>query len=168
MTQPTRTLTALILLAACSLLPQSVRAASPGGLLLRWQDHVEYELVSDSEALIYSDGLVIWKSMRSGEDLVTLSRGLADPLALARLKQALSDNRVGLLRANGCKPASNDPTGFHYTAVLTWFGKAGRQNRLEINTNPVTICSAEVNNVVFALDEFWRHITYVELVQTNP
>jgi hypothetical protein len=168
MNKPTRTLTILFLLAACSLLPQPVRAASQGGLLLRWQDHVDYEFISDSETLIYRDGLVIVKSMRSGEDRVSLSRGLADPLELARLKQALSDNRVGILRANGCKAAPHGPTGFQYTAILTWFGNAGRQNRLEINTNPVTLCSTEVNNVVFALDELWSHITYVELVQTIP
>lgn len=172
MTKTTNALTILALLAGCCLLPQPTCAVdasdSQSGLLLRWQTDVDYEGFFVFEVLVYRDGLVVEKGGPAGGN-VGYSRGVADPLELAELKRALSANRVGILRADGCKAVSILPTGGEYKATLTWFGKAGRQNRLEVNADcSCGICASEVNNVILALNAFLNHVTYIDSVQTVP
>lgn len=172
------TSTWLLAVLALILLPEGrarAQTPTPASVLLRWQENVEdvagSYLAYSCEYLIHRDGLTTVKCLFTSQpdgpfERVTYSRGTASPTALATLRKALTQNHIGLARAEGCHvPETSLPTSATWAPVLTWFGKAGRQNRLVFN-DPFNgdLCTPELLAVVEAVVVFVHH----DLHLTDP
>ena len=149
-------------------------AAEPApGLLLRCQLRWELEeLGAVSEALIYRDGLVVVRGVfTKGFDLAFISRGVAATAALEALKRQLGEKRIGAQVATDCLAVNPFPTGADFHAVLTWFGRDSRQNRLEFSNAGLgdpEPCNSDINSIFLGVHSFLADVPYSDRVQTLP
>lgn len=149
---------------------RSAAAAEPApNLLLHWQLAADIDdLMLTEEAFIYRDGLVVFKNASNFR--VFLQRGVAAPALLQELRDVLAANKVGVQEAEDCKAASFLPTSASFAGVLTWFGKAARQNRMvyaSAGSDPEP-CEEEVNRILLAANVFLGEVDYNDVVETPP
>jgi hypothetical protein len=140
---------------------------SASGLLFRWQVRIDYQNeITTQEYLFYRDGLLI---LKSSTGTVTYLRGTSDPVAFANLKKVFTDNRIGFVKSDECITSVNPyPTGASFEAVVTWFGKNGRQNRFSYASGGFEACPPEVDAIALAIEVNTQKSRDTDVVQTVP
>lgn len=120
--------------------------------LLRFHS-VVYDFVEgttwDEELVLFRDGAVVDRLQVDGS---VEYRHLRMPAAaLAELRQTLAAERVGQLRADGCKIAIG-PNTADFRGTLTWFGKGRRTVHLEVNDGARSeVCPEAVERLFLAV-----------------
>jgi hypothetical protein len=113
----------------------------------------------DQDVFVAGDGTLV--SVTVAADLTagsgfasTIVRGVGSPAALAALRQALGQDRVGTL-AGSCN-AEIQPLGSSYTFGISWFGKGDRTSRFSITNqgDAGSACSAAELGVLQAIETF--------------
>ncbi len=131
-------------------------ALSAGGFWLHIESRVDSTFLcqgSESETLIFHDGLVTRKSV-SQDGVKTFTRMMASPDTVRRLADALGRNKVGTA-LGGCAVNFGQPNdSFEFT--ITWFGKPGRTHTISVTSPSGEPCPERTNAIFAAIEEFIR------------
>ncbi len=105
----------------------------------------------ESETLVFRDGLVT-DTVRRDTGVLNLARYQSSTAALARLGEALSQNRVGV-EHGGCAVDFFEPNA-SYGFTLTWFGKGDRSNTFTATAPAGSPCPESTDAIFRALADF--------------
>lgn len=108
---------------------------------------------SESETLIFHDGLVTRKSVAQ-DGAATFTRMQAPPEAVWRLADALARNRVGFAPGDCAVDFVQPNASFAFT--ITWFGRAGRTHTFSVTSPSGEPCPASTDAIFAAIDEILR------------